>query len=34
MSKTQEQEQEQEQENQIVAEGENTRVVDMMQSMD
>ncbi len=34
ISKTQEQEQEQEQENQIVAEGENTRVVDMMQSMD
>jgi hypothetical protein len=32
MSKTQEQEQEQE--NQIVPEGENTRVVDMMQSMD
>jgi two-component system sensor histidine kinase VicK len=31
---SQEQEQEQEQENQIVAEGENTRVVDMMQSMD
>jgi len=32
ISKTQEQEQEQE--NQIVAKGENTRVVDMMQSMD